>query len=552
MNRSQLQQTEEHPPASLLLLHMDNELEGEEQQSLELHLSQCAACRDTCTRMQRGSALLGEFRDHAPLPQPSLTTAQLAAKLRLSPWQRFLSGLRVAIRIPSPYRLAFSLAAATIVLLLFVGVHLFQPSQSVYASQILEDARKAALSLESHSRTLRQKIILRHGSLSVERDVHHGQHPRQSTAEPAIDRSLQRSLERAHIDMSDPLSVEDFAAWRSSLPDKVDAVAETPMSITITSRSKDASPESESLTLARDSWRPIARSFTAPGDIPIEIEEESFEIVDSVPLLTASAAPESEPSVPHKDSTAEIVPRALELETAEFELREALFGLSAEVAAGTGVWQADRSILYRNPSVRDAEMDAIRVAAQRIHNVREGSASDARKAGVSLPSSSEILAGIRVADAPPPDKQVPQILFERYEHVAWKAYALDQLGKRYGTAYVHSLPAHLQTQIATLASSQLSQSQQSALDYLRVLSPELDAYAREHRRAIPTANEVPGCMHWQDNAAEAWTALHTLQDSFLRIGASPGDPGAQEQRIDESLQARAFLQQHLMATCQLF
>jgi hypothetical protein len=120
------------------------------------------------------------------------------------------------------------------------------------------------------------------------------------------------------------------------------------------------------------------------------------------------------------------------------------------------------------------------------------------------------------------------------------------------------LPPDLQTRVNNLAATMLSALQHDSAEYIKTLSPVMDDFAQEHRVAAAgdDAANVPGCLHWQENAALAEPRLLSLGETTSRLLARGQtlvpEPAETEQLIGESLAARSFLQRHLMSTCQVF
>jgi hypothetical protein len=202
-------------------------------------------------------------------------------------------------------------------------------------------------------------------------------------------------------------------------------------------------------------------------------------------------------------------------------------------------------------------------AANRIPHVKEngepaGSIAVARQssqmaASVSASSPLANAMASRFGSAQAADSYV-ESLRSRSAQVMAESAALDQLGKRYPVDTMKNLPPDLQIRVNNLAASLLSSLQRDSAAYLKSLSPILDDAARE--RNITASSEdtrnLPGCLHWQQNAALAAPQLRDLDKdvSLLFTGISEGlDPG---QLISDSLKSRSFLERHLTSTCQLF
>lgn len=229
MNRKQWQARAGHPPADLLLLHLEDDLGGNTADAVREHLGECATCRLTCEQLKLGLARFTSFRDEAsiavPAPRPEVLRARLTEALQ--PPQSFAERLRALVRINTPRRLGFALGGLSLGLVVWISMFLASPRQSVYASQLLTEARDASDSLIAHSKVLNQKVRLRRGALVIERDVHRGRPTPLQANEPKIDGNLQQDLTLAHVDLDDPLNAQDFALWRAAQNNPRDSVKET-------------------------------------------------------------------------------------------------------------------------------------------------------------------------------------------------------------------------------------------------------------------------------------------------------------------------------------
>jgi len=240
MNRKEWQDRKGHPPADLLLLHLEDELDGPAARDVRAHIDQCGTCRLTCEELELGMSRFVAFRDTAVLPVPAPRPSALHARLIRAETEGapvpLLERLRGMLSINTPGRIAFACSAATLCLVIWITVFLGAPRQSVYASQLLDDARIASDSLMAHSKVLNQKIRLRRGNLVIERNVHHGRLTPMQAQDSRIDSQLQQELDLAHVKLNDPLNASDFAEWRSAQRGHVDSVKETAQGFIITTR----------------------------------------------------------------------------------------------------------------------------------------------------------------------------------------------------------------------------------------------------------------------------------------------------------------------------
>ena len=573
MNHKEWQDPEGHPPAELLLLHMEDELEGRAADHVPAHIDQCAACRLTCERLKVGMSRFVAFRNSATLPTP--TPHAKAFRKRLirmgaeGSSASLIERLRDLFRINTPPRIALVCGAASICLIVWISLFLSAPRQSVYASQLLDDARNASDSLMAHSKVLNQKIRLRRGNLVIERNVHHSRQTPLQVRDASIDPQLQRELDLAHINLNDPLNASDYAEWRSSQKNRSDSVKETAQSFIITTRLSGVEITEGSLTLSRSDWRPIARNVELRGEVPIEISEVSYDISDSPswkseptigPLAPSATGVVSAPAAPSLVSSTE-------LETSELDLREAFHSIGADISVDPEIWIDDQTVFFYASAQKPAEIAAMKEAASRIPHVKEAYQQLARNSEPPQP-----FGGAGPYTTTPPfagelqtelgDAQVVNSFLESFRthssHVLAEATALDQLGKRYPAEKIKTLSPDLRVRLNRLAASMLSSLQHDSSDYVKSLSPALDDLARNLKIAAPEddSSNLPSCLPWQENAALAAPRLRELAKnvSLLFVPSRTEQPVSlsADKLISDSLRARSFLEFHLMSTCQLF
>jgi len=386
MNRRRWQDREGHPPSDLLLLHLENELKDRDADTVRTHLTECATCRMTCDQLERGMSRFTafatvQFCQRRRLNKSSPRTPPCGSNRECVDSYRHLASSLFAF--DSPRRLAFVLGGVSICLIVWSFAFLGSPRQSVYASQILDDARKASDSFIGHSKTLNQKILLRRGNLVIERSVHHGRQPHVQARESTIDAQLQKELYLAHINLNDPLNANDFADWRAAQQEYTDSVKENHQNVTITTRVAGTAITEGSLTLSRSGWRPVARSVEFRGEVPIEISEVSYDISDSPSLIAESAASSSLPTA----STATNAPAAadevstVDLEISELDLREALHSIGADVSATPEIWRSEHTVFFRAFPENPMQLQTIEEAVDRIPHVKEAREKSERISG---------------------------------------------------------------------------------------------------------------------------------------------------------------------------
>jgi hypothetical protein len=551
---------------------MEDELEGRAAEAVGGHLNQCAACRQVCEQLRSGMARFTAFNESAVVPAPAPRTRAFHERLLRTEAEhssvRIIDRIRGLFRINTPRRLTVAFGGISVCLIVWICWFLTSPRQSVYASQLLNDARTASESLLAQSKVLNQKIRLRRGSLVIERSVHHGRAVPVAARESGIDPQLQQELDLAHVDLNDPLNANDFAAWRAGLQDPTDKVMETAQSVVITTRVGGTEITSGSLTLSRAGWRPIARSVEVRNEEPIEISEVSFDISDAPPWKAESAIGALAPS-PESTASAPAAPAEVsttELETSELDLREAMHSIGADVYAAPEIWQSEKTVLFHASALKPGQMKAIREAASRIPHVKETDqqlprlaqpppSTDGRGAYTTTPPMATALQA-RLGDAQA--ASFLDSLRSRSTHVLAEAEALDELGKRYPVDTIKKLPPELRERVNRLAASMLSSLRHDSADYVKALSPTLDDMAHDLKVPEPgdDGSNLPGCLPWQQNAALAAPQLRELdRDISLLFQVSYTEKPvvlAADQLLADSLKTRAFLDTHVMSTCQIF
>jgi len=569
MNRERWQDRDGHPPADLLLLHLERELAGRDEDAVRRHVSGCGRCRQSCEQLERGMAHFTAFRDSVPLAAPAPQAKALkdrlqAAQTRSAPVP-LAARLRGLVAFSSPRSLAFAFGGLALCLILWLFVIPGTPRQSVYASQILDNARNASDSLIASSKVLNQKVLLRRGNLVIERRIHHGRQVAFQTKDAEIDAQFQQALALAHINLNDPLNSSDFADWRAAQPGHTDRVKENAQGVTITTRASGSAISEGSLTLSRTGWRPIARSVEFRGEAPIEISEESYEIGDWPPSLPEAAVsaptPGASPAMNPPAAATEV--SAEDLEAAELDLREAFRSIGADITAAPDIWKSDNSVLFHASAENPGQAQAIREAANRIPHVKQADHPSARLPEAQGPApytTAPPLAGAleaRLGGAQEATQFLDSLRASSVRVLAEGA-ALDQLGQRYPVDAIKALSPGLRVRVNRLATSLLSLLQKDSAEYVKTLSPTLDEMAQELNVAAPAddGENLPVCLAWQQNAALAAPRLRNLDSdvSLLFVATRTEKPVAPvaEKLIADSLRSRAFLQRHLMSTCQLF
>jgi hypothetical protein len=566
MNPKRWQKPNGHPPSGLLLLHLEGEVHGRLADDLRRHIGACGDCRKSCAQLESGHSTFVAYRDGAllpaPAPRPQAFRQRLLALQNQPAPLGLLPRLRDFLALHAPSRLTFTLSAATAGVAFCLFFLLGTPRQSVYASQILENARSASDSLLAHSKVLHQRIRLQRASLVIERDLRHSRQSLQPAHAAALDPRLQQTLALARVNLDDPLSASDFAGWRSGQARHTDSVRENAQSVTITTRVEGAAIEDESLTLSRSDWRPIARRVEVRGEAPIEIDELSYEVADSGAGLIASAPA---PAAPLSATAAEIPAPAeispADLEASEIDLREALHAIGADVSASPDIWRSEHTVFVHPRSGNAHQMEAIAEAVRHIPHVKETARLGEAPQPPSAPNTTQPPLAQALAAEIGGTQEVGAFLASwqsRSAHVLAEAAALDELGRRYPADTTKALSPDLRARVNRLAAAMLSSLQRDSAESIKVISPKLDALAQQMKLSTvgEESEHLPGCLAWQENAALAAPRLRDFDRSvtllFLPSQSDKSAALSPEKLLSDSLRAKSFLDLHLMSTCQIF
>ncbi|HMF78381.1 MAG TPA: hypothetical protein VK604_22170 [Bryobacteraceae bacterium] len=271
----------QHLPDADLLLYLDGEMPPKDATICRTHLEYCWRCQARQAALRNAiHSFVGFLEDdYSPqLPMPpnqwrgfdrKLRQLQ-AARLRpswvlqasqgLMQWRAMLAGSGVA-------------AATVAALFLFVG----RP-QKLSATELL----RRVMSAEVSTQTGKPRRALR---------VTFGKKVFRAQAGLLPDQ-IARVLQSNHFDVQDPISAASFAAWRNSLNQKEDIVAESGGLLTLRTKPRQEAGEWQileaSLTVRTQDFYPVRESFTigsAQGPETVEFTESE----DSAPLVPPAA-----------------------------------------------------------------------------------------------------------------------------------------------------------------------------------------------------------------------------------------------------------------------
>lgn len=574
MSEFDWEQPGRHPPISLLLLHLDGELAGREAGAVQGHTAQCWECRAVCDRLRRGICGFMDYRNQVLLPavpQPPSGGSRFLRHLRAEtskPVSRIAAALRL-LRTRSGGRLPWAVAAALATITAFMiapktlGPPLGGP-RVVSAAEFLQLVRASAGRLPASARTvICQEVEIRHGGRVYRREILRG-----SKAKPAADSAgLPRLLP---VDWSDPLSADQFAAWRATLRKKRDSIEESRDEITLSTVSGvPAEVVSASLTVRRSDWHAVAKKLNMREGAAIEIREVAFEFRPTVERApAASAAPTAAARVPSHPSGPPVAVSEAELQSAELDLREAFHRIGADVREAPRIWREKDSIRFsawveterRAREMRQAAAAAGCVAAE-VHV--PGDAAAPAAGGLNAePAVSEPAAVTR----PPLARQLWKTMGgmdaanRRLEEIGQAhadllaaASSLARLAERYPESERTRFPAGAWQRVEKLAAEQIESVRTLSRRYLDSVSPVLTEMMLQQSVTPPAAAQAAGCGTWQELALAVAADTRSLQRSFRRLFVQeqvdePVSFGA-ESLLRESAASRVMLIDHVRRLC---
>jgi hypothetical protein len=280
-------ESEKHPPTSVLLLHLEEELEGRESSAVLEHLVNCWGCRVRLEELQEGIHTFIDYRRDVLLPSvppppssrhtfPRRLQMEKAGRPTPSKFGSLVHRIRAAIALrPQVAWVSGFVSMATIAMFL---IYLMQ-APVMSAAQFLGRARISEHSQTvSLKRVIYQKVQLRQGGRVIERKVVRSAN-QQVKEQSQPDPEWTRLLARTPIDWQDPLGVDRFDSWRNGQGGTKDSVSESNDAVTLTTAPlSHVEVQWASLTVRRSDWHPIAKHVEFSNEPSLEVREVSFEV----------------------------------------------------------------------------------------------------------------------------------------------------------------------------------------------------------------------------------------------------------------------------------
>ena len=569
-----------HPPLSLLLLHLEGELDGENAKNVSAHVTHCWECRTRCQHLSQGIFQYMEFETAEPLPPPPSNRERFRGRLlqvaRETPGPRarpnYIS--RAYSGMLSALRPRWRIVASAVVLALVSVVFLTISSRNIAAGEVLNHAVIAskALSVNAPGRVIYQKILVRHGNVSFERTLSRGVGLK-DTASAVLNPDAQ-VMNIAGINWSDPLSASDFSEWRSSLHSKSDQVSQSDAEITVDTLTGDAGPlHDASLTVQRSDWHPIRRHVEFRQGAPLDITEVSFEVRTvpaAAPIERSRLNPAPASALPNpSDSKSGLPPSDEQLEEAELRLREVFHSLSVDILDSPVIWREGDRILFHTYTDDAGHKDEVLRAVATIPFIAEAPL-DARAPLGNNPDASVQQLTMPFTTVPPlADALTASIggldnanrylasLRQNYGQLLAESAALQRLGQRYTPEIIARLGPGTAARISALAGDEFAQLNREVSSYRQKLLPLLADMLRSERLSPGSLPQSPTgtCRSWRDAAAAVAGDAKALNSNFLALFVQrqverPTELDA-ERLLRDSEQSAEALRRDISAVCNL-
>ena len=329
--KSNLFMAEGHPDENQLLLAMERELTPDETTEVEQHLGNCWSCRARADEMQRGILAFVEYREKRFLP--SLPSAPdefrnfpnrlrgAAGSERGTGWLK-----KITRRLAEHFVFAGQIKWASLVAVATAGVVLYVQvirPPVVSADEILTRAASAQNPPSVPGKTkiiriARQKVEIRSGNRWTTRTF---------AWTVGSSTGLARWAPQADLlQWNIPFTVEAFADWRRSLPNKQDKVKRSGNLLTLDTMAANSWLKEASIAVRADDFHPVEEYLHFGDDRELTIKELNFEIQEQAPIGNSIAPQEigAGPKIAKSEPVDPSAP-ATNLDEVELELRYTLY-----------------------------------------------------------------------------------------------------------------------------------------------------------------------------------------------------------------------------------
>lgn len=573
MSKPAWREPDGHVSTAALMLHLEGEL-GKDAAEVSRHLQQCWVCRERLEWMNQGVFTFLDYYRNVLAPgspaagQPSDLPRALRCEIarpvaagRLREMLRKVTG--AALRVSVPAWITTIASVGLFVVLPFLSV--VEPPQLTAAEFLERVCQPRALSARVHGPAERRRVRIRRGH-----QVFYSDSTGAVTGHsPQPDSAVLTALTIAHVDRRDPLNPRDFVEWHRTVKSPRDVIRESDRSITLeTTVAVDGPLRMAALTVDRSDWRPIAHHIEFRDQPSIDVEELPAGF-PSPPI--ASVAQTHDPVASTAVAPTGTGPTDSQLDEAEVELREALFGVQADRYAAPVIRRGPQSIALLALAASDAQRDQLLAAVQDIPFVTPRIVTpQTKEAANEQATASPVLATPASSPRrrrPPLADQLRQYcggldeanaylaaLAESHSETLMASSALTSLAARYSKADEDRLPADLQIRLSRLVGDYVARLQRGAHAYEALASPVLDAMLRETKTRTepkqPTTSQRS--LEWREESVTVAEQVQRMESIFTLLFAVPGGedtaiPVAPGTLLLECDRARSELKQALAA-----
>lgn len=534
----------DHPPLSLLLLHIEGELENDNARRVASHVTHCWECRTQCEHLRQGIFQFVEFQASETLPSPRSGRGEFHLRLAQSARSETpASAIRPGIlplftaRLTSAFSSRRIIAGSAVALTALTVLLLTTSPRNIAAGQVLDNAIRASKTLNQPvpGRVIFQRVRVRHGNVSFERALYRGVGVNSTT--DSIDPEARRVMILAKVDWADPLNPGDFSAWRAAQRNKSDEVRQSAQTVTLDTTSLDDDAVREaSLTVEKSDWRPIGRHVQLRDGEPLDITEVSFEI-RSVPMTPPTEArlpaktPERETTPVAPASATLMGPSRELLEESELRVREVFHSIGADLQDAAAIRNDDRRVLFRIfPESPDRGAQILH-AVEGIPFVEQDPAGQDSTASMARSDQVQQLTTAFTTIPPLADALSSELggldnantfiasIRGNYARTLNEANALQRLGQRYPPDIVRGLSSATSGRIGVIARDYVSEINRQVSSYLKTVTPVQNDMMRSAN--LTPKSETPSggvaCVPWQHAADSVIGNVRLLQQSFLRL-----------------------------------
>jgi hypothetical protein len=490
-----------HPGEEQLLRFADGELRTREAAAVRAHLEACWGCRTELEGLQRAIGDYVRYHENGPVPEPLRPWADLRVRMEKLDQPRAMAPSRAPNRW---------LAAAAVVLVACLAVYRFGRPPAVSAAELLRRSVAAEVSAPRQQRQIR----VRTRSRSFTRPA------LQPVASETGAAPVEALFAAARFNWEDPLSTRSYAAWHDGLSQKEDAV-ESPggseagtvrirtttahnalAEATITLRSQDLSPVSETFQFRGSEWVEISEVPSQPAPAPAIAQEQ---------------APEAAPAARTEAAGADAGP------TRELQVVAALHRIGADLGEPIELTRSGRQLLVTGTGMEPDRQQQVRSSLAGLPDVAvrfDNPTPVDAEAGAGRAALS--IAAARVPLQAEIEKAVGgRVAFEKFanraldlsESAMARAHALRNLAERFPASAEAQLDPRDRSLLAMLRREHAQQLAAAAAEIQASLHPVLASLGADYPQMQSGSAAWP---NWQAGAGQVFASAQEA-DQLLNV-----------------------------------